>query len=576
MVYAAQRQDASAPWGWESVRVFSTEDDASAWLEREGLTADAATRADGYLWRVRALDVEDGRGPVLERRRIPLRHAREPEGAGPRVPIEVVVFVVGAASLGAEIAAARLLAPYFGSSTIVWANTIGVVLVALSVGYWWGGRVADRGPRYDRLFRLIVAGGAALAVVPLVGRPYLTSTIGTLDSLSLGAFFGSLLGVLVLVAGPVLLLGAVSPFAVRLSVRRVDEAGATAGRLYAIGTAGSLVGTFLAALVLIPFVGTHRTFLLFALSVTLIGALGLGRRWLVVPLAVAVLVALPPGGIKTTSADGRVIYETETPYQYARVVEAPGGTRQLEIDDSFSIHSLYVPGSYLSGDYWDEFLVLPVAVLGRPPANVAILGNAAGTTARSYGHFFPATRVDGVDIDARITEIGRRWFDLHGPRLRLVTADARPFLRTSGRYDAIFLDAYREPEIPFYLATREFFDLCRRHLAPGGVLIANVAHSPGFNAIEQVLTRTMRAAFPAVARDGYDDSTTLLVASAAPASPARLLGKLSTLPGPLRRLGRAAATRLTTPLRGGAVYTDDRAPMEWLVDRDVIQGALTP
>jgi spermidine synthase len=492
------------------------------------------------------------------------------------VPVEVIVFVVGAASLGTEIAAARLLAPYFGSSTIVWANTIAVVLVALSVGYWWGGRMADRAPRYERLSLLIVIGGTALALVPFVARPYLGATIGTLDTLSFGAFLGSLIGVLVLVAGPVMLLGAVSPFAIRLSVARVEEAGATAGRLYAISTAGSLVGTFLAALLLIPSVGTHRTFLLFALAVAVVGALGLRPRWLLVSLGVAALMALPPGRIKANPSDGRVIYETETPYQYARVVQDRDGIRRLEIDDSFAIHSLYKPGTYLTGDYWDEFLVLPIAVSGRPPASVAILGNAAGSTARSYGHFFPRTRIDGVDIDRGITEIGRRYFDLHGPRLRLITADARPFLRTSGRYDAIFLDAYREPEIPWYLTTRDFFALCRRHLAPGGTLVANVSHGAGADELERVLTRTMRSVFPAVVRDRLDDATSLLVASTSPASPAALRRYLPRLSPELRGIGRDAASRLTRPLGGGAVYTDDRAPIEWLVDRDIIQSNLSP
>jgi hypothetical protein len=108
------------------------------------------------------------------------------------------------------------------------------------------------------------------------------------------------------------------------------------------------------------------------------------------------------------------------------------------------------------------------------------------------------------------------------------------------------------------------------------MVIANVAHSAGFDAVEQVITATMRAAFPAVRREIYDAGTTLLVASAAPASRARLVGNLASLPAPLRRLGRDAAGRLTTPLGGGAVYTDDRAPMEWLLDRDIIQGALNP
>jgi predicted membrane-bound spermidine synthase len=184
--------------------------------------------------------------------------------------IEVLAAVVGAASLGAEIAAARLLAPWFGASTIVWANTIATVLVALSVGYWVGGPLADRDPTLSGLSRVVLCAAALLALVPFVAGPFLRISVEALDRVEAGAFVGSLLGVLVLVAVPVMLLGAVAPYAVRLSVRTVEEAGRVAGRLYAISTLGSLVGTFLSALVLIPLVGTRRTFLAFALALALV------------------------------------------------------------------------------------------------------------------------------------------------------------------------------------------------------------------------------------------------------------------------------------------------------------------
>src|SRR3982751_6540167 len=196
--------------------------------------------------------------------------------------IQLIAAVVGAASLGAEIAAARLLAPYFGASTIVWANTIATVLVALAVGYWIGGKMADRRPDARGLSLVVVAASVLLAAVPFVGRPFLSESVKALDEISAGAFLGSLVGVLVLVAVPVLLLGAVAPYAVRLKLAAVEEAGSVAGRLYAISTAGSLVGTFLSALLLIPLVGTRRTFLAFALALAVVGALGLGRRWLLV------------------------------------------------------------------------------------------------------------------------------------------------------------------------------------------------------------------------------------------------------------------------------------------------------
>jgi spermidine synthase len=484
------------------------------------------------------------------------------------------VFVVGSASLGSEIAAARLLAPYFGASTTVWANTIATVLVALSIGYWLGGRLADRHPLHRHMCALVLVAAVGLAAVPFVARPFLDLAVGALSDISAGAFLGSLLGVLVLVAGPVLLLGAVAPYAIRLSLTEVATSGATAGRLYAISTAGSLVGTFVAALLLIPFAGTRRTFLVFAFALALVAALGLRRRWLVVPLALAALVALPTGAIKAAPDGDKVIYETDTEYQYARVVEQPDGTRSLELNEGLARHSLYRPGSYLTGDYWDGFLVDPRVALRDPPGRVAILGNAAGTTARAYGHYFPATVIDAVEIDPRVTEIGRRFFDMRAPHMRTFAEDARPYLRrTAERYDAIFVDAYRQPYIPFYLTTREFFELCRERLRPGGVVTINVGHPSGDDRLERNLTRTLRTTFGSVLRDPIEDTNTLLIASPASASQAALAAQVPALPRDLRPLARAASARIAAPLGGGEVFTDDRAPVEWLVDASIVKYA---
>jgi spermidine synthase len=491
-------------------------------------------------------------------------------------PLAVVVFVVGSASLGSEIAAARLLAPYFGASTTVWANTIATVLVALSIGYWLGGRLADKHPLHRHMSALVLVASVGLAAVPFVARPFLDAAVSALSDISAGAFLGSLLGVLVLVAGPVLLLGAVAPYAIRLSLTEVATSGATAGRLYAISTAGSLVGTFAAALLLIPFAGTRRTFLIFAFALALVAALGMRRRWLMVPLALAALIALPPGQIKPVEGGGaRVVYETDTQYQYARVVEQTDGTRSLELNEGLARHSLYRPGSYLTDDYWDGFLVDPRTVLDSPPRRIAILGNAAGTTARAYGHYFPSTRIDAVEIDSKVTDIGRRWFDMRAPHLRTFAEDARPYMRRTGaRYDAIFVDAYRQPYIPFYLATSEFFRLCRDRLAPGGVVVINVGHPVGEDQLEKDLTRTLGTSFRSVLRDPIEPTNTLLIASAAPAS-ADALRSASTggLPPDLRPLAGAAAARMAPPLRGGEVFTDDRAPVEWLIDASIVKYA---
>ena len=188
----------------------------------------------------------------------------------------------------------------------MWANTIGVVLVALSLGYWLGGRLADRHPTMRGLCLLALTAAGLLALVPFVADPLLDVAVDALDSISAGAFAGSLLGVLGLVAVPVLLLGAVSPYALRLAVSSVEEAGTVAGRLYALSTAGSLVGTITSALLFIPLVGTRRTFLIFALAIALVAVSGLRplRRWALAPAAIAALMAVPVGTLKA-EADER-------------------------------------------------------------------------------------------------------------------------------------------------------------------------------------------------------------------------------------------------------------------------------
>ena len=183
-----------------------------------------------------------------------------------------LVFVVGSASLGVEIAAARLMAPFFGASTIIWANTIGVVLVALSIGYWLGGRFADRRPEVRSLCAVVMVAALLLAIVPLISRPFFDLSVDALDQIEAGAFVGSLVAVLSLIAIPVILLGACAPWAIRLAVEDVEHAGRVAGRLYAISTVGSLTGTMLAALVLSPFAGTQRTFRAFSLALAVVAA----------------------------------------------------------------------------------------------------------------------------------------------------------------------------------------------------------------------------------------------------------------------------------------------------------------
>jgi spermidine synthase len=465
------------------------------------------------------------------------------------------------------------MAPFFGASTIVWANTIGVVLVALSIGYWLGGRLGDRYPDVRHLCLTVMAAAVLLALVPLVARPFLDISVDALDEVEAGAFVGSLFAVLVLIAVPVGLAGTCAPWAIRLAVPDVEHAGRTAGRLYAISTVGSLLGTMLAALVLIPFAGTQRTFLVFALALALVGSLGLGWRFAAVPLLLAGAIALPVGTVKATD-DGRILFEGESEEQYIRVIEEEDGDRILELNEGQAVHSMLRPGSFLTADYWDSFLVLPFATREEPPARIAILGNAAGTIARAYGHYFPNTVVDGVEIDSKLTELGYRYFDLgSNENLTVHHEDARPWLRDAdGEYDLIVVDAYRQPYIPFYLVTKEFFELAQDRLAPDGMVVVNVGHPEDSTDFEEVLGRTMAEVFPSVVRDPAEQTNTLLLGSDAPVSADRLdaSARGPWLHGDLADLARIDAARLAPRLPGGEVYTDDRAPVEWLIDRSIL------
>jgi spermidine synthase len=405
-----------------------------------------------------------------------------------------------------------------------------------------------------------------------VGRPFLDISVDALDHIEAGAFVGSLFGILALLAVPVILMGAVAPYAIRLAVPDVQHSGQVAGRLYAVSTVGSLLGTMLSALVLIPFIGTQRTFLAFALAIASIAAYGLreDRRFVAAPAVLALAIAIPIGTVKATD-DGTILFEGETPLQYVRVIEQLDGDRVLELNEGQAVHSMWRPGTYLTDNVWDGYLVLPFAGLTEPAERLAILGNAAGTTARAYGHYFPDTEIEAVEIDAKLTELGERYFDLVNPRMTIHHADARPWLRRSDElYDVIMVDAYRQPYIPFYLATTEFFELVRDRLEPGGVVVLNAGHPEGNTDLETVLGRTMNEVFPTVLRDPREETNTLLIAGEGEVSPERLRDNIPLLHDDLKAIAAAEADLLGPRLDGGRVYTDDKAPVEWLIDRSII------
>jgi spermidine synthase len=481
----------------------------------------------------------------------------------------VLVFMAGAGTLATEISASRLLAPYFGSSTIVWANIIGLILVYLSLGYWLGGKLADRRPDPRVLGAIVLVAALFIAILPFVSRPILDATVRELDAVSVGAVVGSFFAAVALFIFPVTLLGMVSPFAIRLALQDVGEAGTVSGRLYALSTVGSIVGTFASALIMIPLIGTQRTMLVSAALLVLAGALVLGNRWQLVTLGVAALLFIPAGAIK--AADG-LLYETESAYQYIQVVQRSDGSRVLRLNEGVVAHSLWYPHTVFTGGEWDMFLVVPPLV-DHPVKHVLIIGNAGGTIARAYGKLYPQAQIDGVEIDPKVTEVGRRFFGLgDNPKLHVITEDGRPYLEgTKTRYDAILVDAYRQPYIPFYLATKEFFELARAHLTPGGVLALNVAAVPGDDRLSQAIGSTVLAAFPQAWRWKPLRFSELVLGFDRPVPRTELLHRvvgINPAAGSLVPLFR----RDVQAVRADAeVLTDDRAPVEWLTDRMLVE-----
>ncbi len=505
-------------------------------------------------------------------------------------PLWLAVFIAGMATLGIEISASRLLGNVFGSSNLVWANIIGLILVYLAVGYFLGGRWADRSPYPDHFYRLLAWGAFTAGLIPVAARPVLRQAAAAVERLDAAVMLGSFLAVLVLFSLPVTLLACVSPFAIRLAIRGREEAGRVSGRVYALSTLGSILGTFLPVLVLIPWLGTARTFLLFSLVLLLVALIGLATvdrraalRYLWMPAAVLALGWLTLSGPFKRSLGQ--IYETESAYNYIQVIERDG-VRYLMLNEGQAIHSVYLPQGGATYGTWDYFLVAPY--FNPPPVGleavrrVGIVGLAAGTIARQYTEVFGPVPIDGWEIDPKILEIGRVYFDMTEPNLNAFAADGRWGLRRSPyRYTVIALDAYRPPYIPWHLTTREFFEEVRAHLEPEGVVAINVGRTPEDRRLIEAMVGTVGAVFPSVhVVDVPGTFNTMVYATNRPTTSQNLRRNLEALqaqgapPLLLDTLARAAANLQPTP-EAEMVFTDDWAPVERLVDSIVLRFLLT-
>ena len=514
----------------------------------------------------------------------------------------MLVFTAGAVTLGVEFSAARLLEPWFGNSQIVWAALIGLILSYLAIGAWLGGKLADRFPSLAGLLTLVTIAGLGVALTPAISPPILRlATVGLNDYLP-GLLAGSLLVVLLLFSLPVILLGAVSPWAVRLAVTDLQQTGRVAGQLYAIATCGSIIGTFLPVLWLIPSYGTRWSFYLLALwllAVTLLAALLHGRSRRIHGMALLALGAtlalalIDPGSVRAHGTAGMTAqFYTKTNLSTTTSSFGHGAASATSSSTKASASTASTTPTACSArasgttSCWRRFFQ-PDGRLG-PDERVLVIGLAAGTAPNLYTQIYGPLDIVGVELDPQIIEVGRRYFDMNLPNLTAVAADGRRWLLDQPAdeiFDIVLVDAYRPPYIPFHLSTVEFFQLARRHMSEQGILMINVGRSPTDFALVDALAATLAAVFPYVLiidEPGPPDDlgNSLVLAANQPATQkgfaANVTAMPSSLPNQFRQFARRVAgctglsscdrnlsrVRVANPPAGTPVLTDDRAPVE--------------
>jgi len=499
----------------------------------------------------------------------------------------VLVFFGGMTTLGVELSASRLLAPFYGNNILVWAVLIGLILLYLSVGYYLGGKLADRRPDDRLLLKVILLAGFLIALVPFISRPILALSVDAMASLSMGVFISSLIGVLILFAVPITLLGFVSPFAIRLSTVGITSTGEIAGRVYALGTVGSLMGAFLPVLLLIPNIGTRNTILTFGFVLVLLAALGLrqGIYWL--PVLVVLLLTIFANLTNPTIREaelGELRFEGESLFNYIQVQDTPGGVRRLILnnEERVATHSVYYldqDPQPLSGGPWDYFLLAPFLRADHPGQvdDLLVIGLGAGTIPKLYTELFgPEVHIDGIEIDPGVIEVGRRFFDMNEPNLNPVTEDGRYFLRRTDRiYDVVAIDAYRPPYIPFQLTTVEFFRELKDKLSADGLVVLNAGQGPNRDSrLVDALSHTMRAVFPyVVVVDVTTTSNNLIFASSRPLIPEDIIARLSAVDEPIISLIMKQTPQVYAVDTAEGAFTDDLAPVEQVVHQMILAVA---
>jgi len=481
--------------------------------------------------------------------------------------LELTAFVAGASIMAIEIVASRILAPFLGSSIVVWSSLIGVILAALSYGYLKGGILADRNPSVSQL-SLIIAAAALLTVLIAVGKNACLTMASRIPDIRVAAIVAEV----ILFAPVSFVLAMASPYVIRLKLKEVGSTGATVGRLYAISTIGSIVGTFGAGFYLLALVGS--TAILFCIGGLLLGCSLLlsSRGFLRAKVAVAGMIALCALGAPATSVpfiQGKHIYEADTHYNHCLIYEA------VDRNTRRPIRSLVIDRfgrqSTIFTDKNDDLVLdyLKYFRMGHhfhPNATRSLLlGGGGFTYVADYFRRNPDQALDVVELDPGLVDIAYRYFGLSSqPRLNIFAEDARVYLNHCRRkYGIVYVDTFNSATIvPHYMTTVETARLVYDALAPDGVAVLNVisAIDGARGQFFRAELATYRAVFPRVEAFKLNDSADIpgnvvIVAFKSAAEPKWS----SDDPDMLARLAHRWTRRVDVDK---PVLTDDFAPVE--------------
>jgi spermidine synthase len=498
----------------------------------------------------------------------------------------VTVFVCGAVVMSLELLGSRLLAPVFGNSIFVWGSLIGVVLSALSAGYYLGGKLADLKPSFQILSTLIFAAGIIVLALPAIAPPLFSFVI----SLNIVEQYSPLLATTLLLAPASLLLGTVSPYAIRLVAKSVESLGKASGNLYALSTLGSIVGTFVTVFILIPAFGVNKIIFGMGALLLVIAFLGLSLKLkaavlmilIVLPFAAPYMVSRQLTVAAYTLALGDTVYETDTPYHHLVVADYYDPTSQstvrvLIMDDNLhSAMDLQNPNRTVF-PYTDYFNL--GFLLNPKMTRVLFIGGGGFTGPKQFLRDYSNVTVDVVEIDPEVIRVAEEYFAVNAsnPRLHIYSNDGRIFLEgTSQRYDLIVLDGYSRSYVPFHLMTTEFFKLVSGHLTANGMVISNLISGIAAEN-DQLLTaevNTMQTVFAsaytfAVEGTSYSDAQNveILATSAAQHLTETDFEQLASSSHIVKNqeMGYYVTNYFVVPQNNSPILTDDYAPVENLI-----------